>query len=294
MPQKDTSEIKEKILSHIRVRGPSLPVHVARETGQSVLFASAFLSELLSDKKIKISNMRVGNSPLYLMYGQEPQLEKFSQYLKSKEKEAFSLLKEKKFLKDKEQDPAIRVALRQIKDFAVPFQNGDELFWRYFIISESEFHGKDRQEKQKEAPEKVETKPIDKEQPKKKSGEELDIFDSRKKTKSKKKKPSTKQPQRNDKLFNKVKEYLAENQQEILDIEEVSRAHIILRVRNNSEEYLVVAYNKKRIGEEEINKAFKKASELNLPYKVLGLGEPLKKLESLIKAVEKLRGIEKI
>jgi len=32
-------------------RGPSLPVHIASETGLSMLFASAFLSELLSEKK---------------------------------------------------------------------------------------------------------------------------------------------------------------------------------------------------------------------------------------------------
>jgi len=104
--------LKEKILSILQKRGPSLPVHIAKEIDLSMLFASAFLSELVSEKKIKISNMKIGNSPIYFLPGQESMLEKFSQYLKSKEKEAFILLKEKKFLKDKNQDPAIRIALR--------------------------------------------------------------------------------------------------------------------------------------------------------------------------------------
>ena len=112
MPTQDTSDTREKIMSILKTRGPSLPVHVAKETSLSMLFASAFLSELLSEKRIKISNMRVGNSPIYFIPGQEPKIENFSQHLKSREKDAFILLKEKKFLKDKNQEPAIRIALR--------------------------------------------------------------------------------------------------------------------------------------------------------------------------------------
>ena len=135
----DTSEIKEKIILVFKRRGPCLPVHVAKETGLNILFASAFLSELLTERKIKISNMRVGNSPIYFITGQEIMLEKFSEYLKSKEKEAFLLLRERKFLKDSEQEPAIRVALRAIKDFALPFKKNEEIYWRYFNVPEKEF-----------------------------------------------------------------------------------------------------------------------------------------------------------
>jgi hypothetical protein len=139
MPTQDASHIREKILSILRIKGPTLPVHIAQETGMSMLFSSAFLSELLSDKKIKMSHMRVGNSPIYFVPGQEPQLERFSNYLKSKERDAFILLQEKKFLKDSEQNPAIRVALREIRDFAIHFKNNGEIIWRYFTIPESEF-----------------------------------------------------------------------------------------------------------------------------------------------------------
>src|SRR3989304_1899975 len=48
-------------------------------------------------------------------------------------------IKERKFLRDSAQNPAIRVALREIRDFALPFKSGDEIVWRYFLVPESEF-----------------------------------------------------------------------------------------------------------------------------------------------------------
>ena len=110
----DALKLKENIVGIIRRRGPCLPIHISSEIKINTLFASAFLSELFSEKRIKISNMKVGSSPLYFIPGQEPMLEKFANHLKSKEKDAFFLLKEKSFLKDTEQEPAIRVALRAI------------------------------------------------------------------------------------------------------------------------------------------------------------------------------------
>ena len=76
---------KDKLLSTLRIRGPSLPVQIAKAIGVSPLFASAFLSELKSEDKLKISNMRVGSSPLYYLQGQENMLENFSQYLNNRE-----------------------------------------------------------------------------------------------------------------------------------------------------------------------------------------------------------------
>ena len=130
MPVQNALEMKEKILSILRRRGPSLPVHISKETGLSILFAAAFLSELVADKKIKYSDMKVGSSPLYYLNEHLYMLERFGNYLKSKEKDAFNLLKEKRFLKDEEQSPQIRVALRQIRDFAMPFNINGQTIWR--------------------------------------------------------------------------------------------------------------------------------------------------------------------
>ncbi len=133
---------KENILEIMKIRGPSLPVHIAQATGINSLFAGAFLSELLGDKLIRISSLKVGGSPLYYLQGQEEQLEKFYIHLPNKEKEAFLMLKEKKLLEDDKLEPAIRVALRSIKDFSFPLVLNHEdrkiIFWRFHSFQEQE------------------------------------------------------------------------------------------------------------------------------------------------------------
>ena len=132
------SEIHNKIVDIIKYKGPSLPIQIAKDMNMSSLFVSAFLSELAHEKRIKVSNLRVGGSPLYYIGGQEEKLENFQKFLHPKEAEAFLLLKEERVLKDSEQDPAIRVAIRSIKDFAIPFKKDEEIFWRYHLITENE------------------------------------------------------------------------------------------------------------------------------------------------------------
>ena len=133
---------KEKIISMIKLKGPSLPVQIAKNAGISGLFAGAFLSEIYADKKIKISNIRVGSSPLYYIEGQENMLENFVEHLNIREKEAFFFLKKAGILEDEVLTPVIRVALREIKDFAIPikvkFNDTDKIFWRYHLLEEKE------------------------------------------------------------------------------------------------------------------------------------------------------------
>ena len=326
MPAQDTSPIKEKIISILRLNGPSLPVFISGKIESNTLFTSAFLSELLSEKKLRISNMKVGNSPLYFIQGQEPLLEKFSHHLKSKEKEAFTLLKEKKFLSDSKQHPAIRVALREIKDFALPFKHEDEIVWRFFTIPEEEFKPKTKPVV-KEIPVKIESihkgrevrqtggggrgkwRPEEHQIPNVVGGPEagekkektLDIFDKPVKgravgargdgTKIKRKQKTS---QKENKFFEKVKGFLSENSIELLDIESFSKNEIILRVRERENEKILFAYNRKRISDRDIIKASKKASEFGMPYRILSLGEPLKKIKELIEAAKNLSSIEKI
>jgi len=268
----DTSKIKAQIISIFERRGPSLPVHVAKETGLSILFASAFLSELLSEKKIIMSNMRVGNSPVYFIPKQKIMLEKFAEYLKSKEKEAFLLIKEKKFLKDSEQEPAIRVALRAIKDFAIPFKKNEEIYWRYFIVLETDFK-----------------EPKIKKLVEKKESETKEIKKSKKKTIGRKT-----SHKKNEKFFEKVKKFLSEKSIEISEIEGFSKNDLILKIKKDGEEQLLIAYNKKRINEADVLRAYKKASESNLQYTILSLGDLPKKLDEFLKAIKDLSKIEKI
>jgi hypothetical protein len=303
----NASQVKEQILRLFQIRGPSLPVHVAKETGLNSLFASAFLSELYSEQKIKMSNMRVGSSPLYFLPGQENMLEKFSEFLKGKEKEAFALLKVEKFILDKDLEPAIRVALNQIKDFAFKFNKKDFVVWRYFTVLESEFKTDETAEKKVVLEKEIlEEESVQKEE-KVEAQKDLEIFDKPEKEKPKKtkektavKKTTKKKPQvkagkkQEEKFLEKVKEFLAKSSTEIVSIEGLKKDELSLKVKTNNEEHLLVAFNKKKISEKEIVKAAKKASDLGLRYSVLSLGELPKKFSDLISALENIKDIGKV
>lgn len=261
--------------------------------------------------------MKVGTSPIYLIPGQEPQLDKYSQHLNSKQREAFDLLKEKKFLKDSEQHPAIRVALRSLHDFAFHFKRNEEIYWRYLTSKESEFedNSKSKQEetlpikeiseqKEKQIEQQKQEVPLKEEkqvqeQPQK---QELNIFDKPKEeTKPEKEKPKKKPVKRktpasqkaNQKFFEKIKEFLANQGIIITGIEGFSKTELFLKIRHNEQDQLAIAYNKKRITEADLIKANKKAKESNLPYIILTKGEQTKKFLDFLEAAKNLRNLKK-
>ncbi|MBW2971773.1 hypothetical protein KY359_01935 [Candidatus Woesearchaeota archaeon] len=133
---------REKLINIVKEHGPLLPAQINKEMRTNVLFASAMLAEMVDSKKLKLSSMKVGGSPLYYCEGQEHLLERFSDRLGSQESKAFNLLKGVKVLRDRDQDPQVRVALREIKDFAVPLEvtaNGySDLFWKYYLVSDGD------------------------------------------------------------------------------------------------------------------------------------------------------------
>ena len=134
----ENTEIHNKIINLIKEKGPSTPMQISKELSMSSLFISAFLSELIEEKKIKMSHLKMGGTRLYLISGQEEELEKFTKFLHPKEAEAEIKLKKEKILKDSEQEPAIRVALRSIRDFAMGFKKEGEIYWRHIIVPEKE------------------------------------------------------------------------------------------------------------------------------------------------------------
>ena len=135
-------DYREKILEFIKVKGPVLPVQISKEIGSNILMASAHLAELTATNKLKISTIKVGGSPLYYLLGQEAMLQKYTSNMNDKEKKAFDLLMQNKILRDSEQEPVIRVVLREIKDFAVPlsvtYKDNKEIFWKWYLISNEE------------------------------------------------------------------------------------------------------------------------------------------------------------
>lgn len=133
---------RDKILQIIRIRGPVIPVQVKGAINKDILMSSAMLSELVSKNLLKVSNLKIGGSPLYYLPGQENRLQSFSNKLNEKDKRTYDLLQQKKVLRDKELDPLTRVSLRQIKDFAKPlevsFGEEKEIFWKWYLTSDNE------------------------------------------------------------------------------------------------------------------------------------------------------------
>jgi hypothetical protein len=144
----DAKFTKETILKFLEEKGPGLPVQLAKATGLNSIFTSAFLSELASEGAIKISSMKVGGSPLYFLPHKANMLENFTNFLGAKEREAQALLKQKSFLEDREQTPVIRVALRGLKDFAIPLKYGDKIVWKYYLADGEPTGIKDIEEKE--------------------------------------------------------------------------------------------------------------------------------------------------
>lgn len=316
MQNRNAELIKERIMGFVQSNGPSIPIQVSRRIQMDGIFTAAFLSELVSEKKLKMTNMRMGSSPVYFLEGQETQLEKFGeQYLKSKEKDAFFLIREKKFLKDSEQEPAIRVALRAIKDFAIQFTKNSETFWKYYLIDEKEFYLPIEELKKPKHEEKiieiVEEKkgagvgeslheppvnPMSSVGSSRAGSSEIVSRDRPEKPKKsppkKSKKPASKK--QDDKFLEKVKEFLSKDSIEITNIEGLGKNELTLRIKVAGEEQLLVAFNKKKIDEKDILKAAKKSLETGLKYSVLSLGELPKKMSDLIEALKNIKEIEKI
>jgi hypothetical protein len=296
----NTEEIKSKIVSFLKQGGPSLPIHISREIQTSMLFASAFLSEMVSDKRVKISHMRVGGSPVYLIQGQEPQLEKFSQYLNSKEKEAYSLLKQKRFLKDSEQEPAIRVALRAIRDFAIPFKRNDEIYWKYLTENESEFNREQKQDIQKPTEEKRQKEKITvvveekREFDKPKESEEEETLDVMEKEKPliKIKESPKKRPSEKSEFVTGILEFLRIKDIEIMEEILFKKKEFEGIVRINSDlgkiEFFTIGKDKKVVTENDLRIAVQKSQSNRKPVLFISTGNVHKKAKDYLQKYESM------
>jgi hypothetical protein len=131
---------EDQVIRIVATKGPIIPIQVVREVGGNTMFAGAILSQLVDKKRVFVSSVKVGGSPLYYIRGQEHRLQEFSKYLNEKDRQTYELLKQKKILRDNEQSPLVRVSLRSIKDFAVPlevkFGEQSEIFWKWYLLNE--------------------------------------------------------------------------------------------------------------------------------------------------------------
>lgn len=134
-------DYREQILM-LAQHKPLLPNDVAKSLNTNMLMASAMLSELTATKKLRISRLKVGSSPLYFLPEKEVQLQDYINYLQEKDRQTALALQQHKIMQDNAQDPLTRVSLRQITDFSRPLQvkTGDSevLFWKWYLVSDDD------------------------------------------------------------------------------------------------------------------------------------------------------------
>jgi hypothetical protein len=257
----DVKQKKDKIISFLESNGPSLPIRIAKVIEMEPVFASAILSELYNERRIKMSNMKIGSSPLYFLPGQEQNLEEHTDNLKPTEKEAYLKLKEKKILKDEDKKPTIRVALRNLKDFAESSYNKDKLIWKYKFFKEEIKQEKEKIEEVKDEKKKIE-----------KVKEKVEIFNTKEKE---------------SEFISEIKEFL--NKKEIKIIEEIqgNRKEFIAKINIKTfigdMEFLLIAKNKKSTNKEEINASAQRASYYKMPCLIILRKEASKTIKNYLK-----------
>ena len=302
---------REKVIQTIRIRGPVIPAQIAKVIGTDIMIASATLSELVSKNALKISHVKFGSTPLYYLPGQEPRLQDFAKNLHEKEKRAYDLLMQKKIMMDRLLDPVVRVALRNIKDFAVPLQvkinDNIEIFWKWYLITNEEA-AKIIKEivKLDEAKEpKKEVKPIqetitgkEQERP---IEEEKEIKKEELPEKEEKKEEKKKFVEKisEDKFLSEVKRFFEKSNIELIEEKVVKKnldLDLIVEVPSavGNLVYYCKAKSKKRIGDSDLSSAFVQGQLKKLPVLFLTKGELTKKAREMLSKEFKNIKIKKI
>ncbi len=309
------SELKTKILDYIKENGPVLPTDISKHMGGNLIFASAILSEFVSNKLLKMSHSKIGGSRVYYMPGQEDKLVMIHKHLPERPRKAFELLQENRVLRDTYCEPWERVALREIKDFAVPLtvktEESEEVFWRWFAVSDDEATEIIRQVLEKEEPRTkepvVEEVPVVQEQaeiPVENNVEEVQEAPKKKSRKKKQEEQQTLPAQQSppasmalhseDEFTSAVLSFFSANSIFIIDQKLLKRNKEIKFVIEFASTigkscYYVRAKNKKKISDKDIGDAFDEAKKENLPLLFVSNGELTKKAQNVIS--NNLRGI---
>ena len=273
-------DTRDKILEFIKKNGPVLPVQISKEIGSNILMASAHLAELTASNKLKISTIKVGGSPLYYLPGQEIALQKFTANMNDKEKKAFDLLSQSKILRDSEQEPVIRVALREIKDFAIPlnvnYGNNREIFWKWYLTSNETAEQLIKSKLdilEKPIEKKIEEKPLENIQKQEIKAEQKE----RKKYKTRVE----------DNFLNNITKFFEKNKINIISSEIIKRnseIDFVVEIPSvvGNLQYYCKAKNKKKISDSDLSNAYVRAQLKRLPVIFLSTGELSAKAQEMV------------
>jgi hypothetical protein len=285
------ADARDQLLILVKQKGPCLPSDVYKELNTNQLFASAMLGELVSAGIIKVTNLKRGSSPYYYVDEQKEKLQNLVQYLNDKDRMAFNLIKDSQILKDLDQTPLMRVALRSIKDYAVPlninFNNQIQTFWKWYLLSNQEAEIKIKQflgilPKETKKEEKIE--------------EQRKITQIPAQQKEEIRKEPTEKPQTKPKIPQDVKtpfldeltKYFSKNNITVLnqEITNKSKTEIDFIIELPSPvgklQYYCKAKDKKKIADGDIASAFVQGQQKRLPVLLLINGTMTKKAQEML------------
>ena len=274
--QKNMDERKEKILAIIKEKGPVIPSDVSGAIGQNLFITSVILSEMVKEKYLIVSHIKIGASPLYLMPGQEAALEKFTDRLVSKERNVFELIKKKSVLEDDKLGYADKVAIREIGDFAKPLKatlnNEEKIFWRFYSLPREQAIEKINALMGSHAP-KAKKEPV----------KEMKVSERKETKQLTSLMPKQKLVKANQSILafkGKVEEFAKKNNISIVN-EEIKGKDLFFNASLGSDigrlQYMIVAKDKKSISDSDLSLAYSKGQSLRLPVLFLSTGKLSKK-----------------
>lgn len=286
-------ELKAKVISILQRNGPSLPVKISKGIEENMIFAGAVLSELASNKKVLISNAKIGNSPVYYLPGQEYRLSQvLYPYLKDIYKKAHDLIKRKIILRDKELEPWQRASLRESKDFAVMLNvtNGD-IFWKWYMTSNQEAeilikkHLGIKEEPKEEIPQPIKQEPVKQEvEIPKPIKEEIELPQPKPPSKDIEKPKEKQQILKKELDLGILTDHFSEKEITISNQEQISKKEINFNGEMNSKLGLMKMFikfkDKKRVSDSDLITAHNEAKKLPLYF--LSTGNLTKKAQKYI------------
>lgn len=299
------------VLEFVRLKGPCLPNDIKKQLGSDTMIIGAILSELLAGRKIFVSTLKVGGSPLYYFPGQEFKLQQFNQYLNEKDRAAFELLKTKRVLRDSQLTPLMRVAVRSIKDFAKALEvnvgQQKEIFWKWYLlpndIASDEIRSLvgARTEASRASVEKADgtaEKPMAVRVPEKPAimHESKPARDEQKHLVQEKKAEPKKA---SSEFLDEINEYFSENKIEVLEtnsIKKSSEIDFVIRIPSpvGSLRYYCKARSKKKLNHADLSAAYVSGESKKLPILLLIKGELNKKAEGMLDKEFKNMSVQKL
>ena len=306
---------KNKVISIVKEKGPVLPMEIVREVGGDTFFVGAVLSQLVDEKIIRISHTKIGGSPVYYYPGQESKLQELYDKLNEKEKKAYDIIKKHKIIRDKVSEPALRVALRNIKDFAKALEvniNGNkEIFWKWYLFSNEEASNKIKEivakelskkkieplsnepEKEKQEIRKEDTKEETKEQ------EKREIQKTIEEDKAEEEKQEKKEEKPDSPLLEKIQNIFNEKNIDIIEtdiIRKTSDIELIVKIPSpvGKLTYFCKVKTKKKSNDKDLSSLYVESQMRKLPVLYVITGELTKKAKEKLDKEFKIIKILKI